>query len=121
MRDLIESSLSEDLGLERLAAAAGIGAHRFSTAFTREFGISPHQYVIERRLTRARTLLRQVDKPIAAIAYETGFASQSHLTTAFKKAVGTTPGAYRNGRGFKPLTPDGDGRSTPLTDQGERR
>jgi len=94
-RDLIESALGEDLALERLAAEAGITAHAFAAAFTRAFGVPPYRYVIQRRVERAKDLLRHTDLPIARIAYDTGFASQSHLATTFKRSVGLTPGAYR--------------------------
>ncbi len=95
VRDLIESALGEDLALERLAAEAGIAVHAFSVAFTKAFGTPPYRYVIERRVERAKTMLRHTDLPVARIAYETGFASQSHLATTFKRRVGQTPGAYR--------------------------
>lgn len=95
VRDLIESALGEDLALERLAAEAGVAVHAFSGAFTKAFGTPPYRYVIQRRVERAKTMLRHTDLPIARIAYETGFASQSHLATTFKRSVGQTPGAYR--------------------------
>lgn len=95
VRDLIESALGEDLALERLATEAGVAAHAFAAAFTRAFGVPPYRYVIQRRIERAKTLLRHTDMPIAGIAYETGFASQSHLAATFKRSVGVTPGAYR--------------------------
>jgi AraC family transcriptional regulator len=95
VRDLIECALGEDLALERLAAEAGVAAHAFSAAFTKAVGIPPYRYVIVRRVERAKKLLRHTDLPISRIAYETGFASQSHLASTFKRAVGQTPGAYR--------------------------
>ena len=95
VRDLIESALGEDLALERLAAEAGVAVHAFSAAFTKAFGTPPYRYVIERRVERVKTMLRHTDVPIARIAYETGFASQSHLATTFKRSVGQTPGEYR--------------------------
>ena len=99
VRDLIESALGEDLALERLAAEAGIAAHAFAAAFTRAFGIPPYRYVIQRRVERAKTLLRHTDLPVARIAYDTGFASQSHLATTFKRAVGLTRGSTKAERG----------------------
>jgi AraC family transcriptional regulator len=95
VRDLIETALAEDLALERLAKEAGIAAHAFSAAFTKTVGMPPYRYVILRRIERAKKLLRHTDLPISRIAYETGFASQSHLATTFKRVVGETPGAYR--------------------------
>ena len=95
VRDLIESALGEDLALERLAREAGIAPHAFSAAFVKAFGVPPYRYVILRRVERAKTLLRNTDLPIARIAYETGFASQSHLASTFRRSVGQSPGAYR--------------------------
>jgi len=95
VRDLIESALGEDLALERLAGEAGVATHAFASAFTKAVGIPPYRYVILRRVERAKNLLRHTDLPISRIAYETGFASQSHLATTFKRSVGQTPGAYR--------------------------
>jgi len=95
VRDLIEVELGQDLALERLAAEAGIAAHAFAAAFTKEYGIPPHRYVTSRRIERAKTLLRQTDLPVARIAMDTGFASQSHLASTFRRNVGETPGSYR--------------------------
>jgi AraC family transcriptional regulator len=95
VRDFIESALGEDLALERLAGEAGIAAHAFSAAFVKAFGIPPYRYVILRRIERAKRLLRHTDLPISRIAFETGFASQSHLTSTFRRSVGDSPGAYR--------------------------
>ena len=95
VRDLIESALGEDLALERLAAEAGVAPHAFSAAFTKVVGMPPYRYVIQRRVERVKTLLRHTDLPISRIAYDTGFASQSHLASTFKRTVGQTPGAYR--------------------------
>ena len=97
VRDLIDADLDGDLGLSRLAAEASIGEHAFSVAFARAFGVTPHRYVMERRIERAKQLLRSTDLPVVEIASQTGFASQSHLATVFKRAVGVTPGGYREG------------------------
>jgi AraC family transcriptional regulator len=91
----IERSLHEPLSLATIASAVGIRAHVLAPAFKARFGVPLHQYVIAQRVERARTLLRDSDRPIAAVAIECGFSSQSHLTTAFRRAVGTTPAAYR--------------------------
>ncbi len=95
VRDFIESALDEDLALERLASEAGIAAHAFSAAFAKAFGMPPYRYVILRRIERAKRLLRHTDLPISRIACETGFASQSHLASTFRRSVGESPGAYR--------------------------
>lgn len=96
-RDLIEATLHEPLTLSTIAHAVGVRPHVLATAFRQRFGVPLHQYVIARRVERAKTLLREADLPIAAIAVEAGFASQSHLTTVFRRSVGVTPAAYRRG------------------------
>jgi AraC family transcriptional regulator len=103
VRDLIEFDLGEDLGLERLAAEAGIAAHAFAAAFTKTYGVPPHRYVTSRRIERAKTLLRHTDLPIARIALDTGFASQSHLAATFRRNVGETPGSYRRSKSSRPM------------------
>jgi len=97
VRALIEAALDEDLSLDRLARAAGIGAHALSAAFVRAVGTTPHRYVLERRVERAKLLLLAGDVPMAEVALQTGFASQSHLASAFKRLVGVTPGEFRRG------------------------
>jgi AraC family transcriptional regulator len=94
---MIESALGEDLRLERLAREAGVSAHAFSQAFARAFGTTPHAYIRDRRIERAKSLLLAHDLPLAEVALHCGFASQSHLTTTFKRLVGRTPGAFRRG------------------------
>jgi len=78
-----------------LAAEAGLGPAHFAQQFRRVAGLSPHQYVLRRRVKRAAALLRLSRRSIAEIAIEVGFSSQSHLTTAFHRVYGTTPGSYR--------------------------
>ena len=93
--DFIEAHLGEDLSLMALAAAAGLGPAHFAQQFRRVAGLSPHQYVLRRRVKRAAALLRLSRRSVAEVALEVGFSSQSHLTAAFRRVYGTTPGAYR--------------------------
>ncbi|MGB6016783.1 MAG: helix-turn-helix transcriptional regulator, partial [Nodosilinea sp.] len=76
---------------------AGMSAHYFSQLFKQSTGFAPHQYVIRCRVERAKTLLAQPHTPIADIAYQVGFAHQSHLNRHFKRLVGVTPGQWRRG------------------------
>jgi AraC family transcriptional regulator len=68
----------------------------FSRAFKQSMGISPVAYMTEQRIARAKKLLSETDLPIADIALRTGFASQSHFTSTFRKLVWTTPKAFRS-------------------------
>jgi AraC family transcriptional regulator len=97
VKDFIESALGEDLSLARLAEEAGVGTHAFAKAFQRATGVAPHRYVLERRLEKAKALLRARDLPLAEVALHCGFASQSHLTSTFRRFVGETPKQFRDG------------------------
>ena len=63
--------------------------------FRESFGLPPHQYVLARRLAKARELLAGGDLPLGEVALMCGFASASHFSNRFRQAVGATPGAYR--------------------------
>jgi len=97
LREFVMDNLAERITLSALAHAAGLSMRELFSAFRREFNTTPAQYVIEQRLERARWLLMSTRRDITAIALATGFASHSHMTTAFKKHLGLTPRALRSG------------------------
>lgn len=80
--------------LDALAAQADVSAFHLVRAFTRTIGMSPHQYVIQLRIARARELLA-AGTPPSIVAAMTAFADQSHLTVQFKRHVGITPACYQ--------------------------
>ena len=82
-------------GVAQLADRAGVCLAHFRRLFQQATGLAPHRYVLEVRLARARQLLAQTRLPIARIAAECGFTSQSHLTACFRRAHGTTPASWR--------------------------
>ncbi|WP_419899143.1 AraC family transcriptional regulator [Roseomonas sp. USHLN139] len=90
----VEAHLDTALRLDALAALAGLSAFHFQRMFRLSQGVSPQGWILQRRLARARLLLRGA-LPVARIAPACGFSSQSHLTRAFRAATGTTPAAYR--------------------------
>lgn len=94
VRDLIDATPAADLSLETLAEAAGIGPHHLVRSFARAFGMTPHAWLIQRRLVRARRLI-EGGVPLADVAVRTGFCDQSHLADRFRRAYGMTPGVYR--------------------------
>lgn len=96
--DYIDAELDQDLSLAALAEVADYSPAFFARAFKRHTGESLHQYVLRRRIARAKQLLLASDAAISRIAAETGFSSQSHLTSAFRRFMGQTPGALRRGR-----------------------
>ena len=91
----VEDNLSSDLSLGELAAVAGISPSHCKAIFRESMGVSMHQYVVQRRVERARTLLSQTDLPVSEIALRVGFAHQSHLASHMKRLFGYTPKALR--------------------------
>ncbi|TBY82259.1 AraC family transcriptional regulator [Rhizobium leguminosarum] len=93
--DYIEDGIDHDLRLSSLSAVAGMSTYHFARRFQETVGMSPHSYVLVRRIERARALLRRRDEPLVDVALACGFSSQSHLTTVFRRCLGVTPGEYR--------------------------
>jgi len=95
LEEWINAHLEEDISLGQLAQIAGFSPAHFVRLFRNTLGWAPYHHVLKIRLARARHLLLTSDRPIVSIAAETGFASQSHLTTAFMRAYQTPPGQLR--------------------------
>jgi AraC family transcriptional regulator len=95
LTEYIDSRLHEQLNLEALAAVAGVGVWTFARHFRESFGRTPHAYVIERRIDRARNLLAQSRLPIKEVASVCGFADQAHMTRVFQTHLHTTPAVLR--------------------------
>lgn len=93
-RDLIEADLASAFELGALAATAGVTRFQVIRDFKRMAGMTPGQYLRNCRIRAASALLR-TGKPLVEIAFETGFADQSHLTRLFKSMRGLSPGAFR--------------------------
>ena len=93
VREAIEAHYSENVSLARLASIADLSPFHLVRVFRDEIGLPPHAYQTQVRINRARTLLRK-GWPIAATAFEVGFADQSHFTRHFKRITGATPGQY---------------------------
>jgi AraC family transcriptional regulator len=95
VRDYVEAHLDEDLSLTTLADIACLSPYHFSRSFKQATGVGLHHYVMQRRIDRAKTLMRRTNQPLALIAQEAGFADQSHLNSAFRREIGVTPGQFR--------------------------
>lgn len=93
--DYIEENLGTDLGLENLAAVAEFSEFHFSRMFKLRTGVTPHAYVTERRIARAKELLASSRMSIKEISVHLGFGDQAHMTTVFKRITGTTPKKFR--------------------------
>src|SRR3954468_3224089 len=90
-KDLADAWYFEPLGVDDLAAAAGLSRAHFSREFRRAFGESPHAYLLTRRLERAAALLRATDHSVAGICVSVGLQSVGSFTTSFKRMYGCTP------------------------------
>lgn len=93
-RQLFEERYDEDLSLAEIARLSGLPRHHLIRSFRRETGLTPHAYLVDIRVRRARERLRRGETP-GAVAAATGFCDQAHLTRAFKARLGVTPGVFR--------------------------
>ncbi|HWZ59051.1 MAG TPA: helix-turn-helix domain-containing protein [Gemmatimonadaceae bacterium] len=93
--DYMAAHLARDLTVTELAAVAGLAPNSFARAFRQTLGTTPHQHLLALRVSAAERLLAESDLALSAIAYATGFSSQSHMTTTFARLRGRTPGAHR--------------------------
>lgn len=92
----VNDNLDSKLKWDDIATAVGLDQFTFGRSFKLTTGITPHQYIIRCRLRRAMRLLARDELTLADIALEVGCSCQSHLTTLFRKHLGTTPGAFRD-------------------------
>lgn len=95
VRAYIEENLDSPLALENLADIAGVSPNYFVSLFRQSVGMTPHRFVLQRRIARARELLSNLSLSLVTIAFRCGFADQSQFTTTFRKFEGLTPGMYR--------------------------
>jgi AraC-like DNA-binding protein len=94
-KDLADARFFEQLDVDDMAAAAGLSRAHFSREFRREFGESPHAYLLTRRLERAASLLRFTDRSVADICFSVGLQSIGSFTSSFTRTYGVSPTAYR--------------------------
>ncbi len=95
MLDFIDASLSEHLTLDNLAQRVGVSRAHFARRFRDLTGMSPHRYLMNRRVEKAKKLLKETRISLANIALEVGFSNQAHFSAAFHTMTGLTPSHYR--------------------------
>jgi transcriptional regulator GlxA family with amidase domain len=95
VREYVQVHLNESIDLSMLAAVAGLSMHHFAREFKQSAGVTPHHYLIQKRIERAQQILAQTDLSLAEIAYTVGFSDQGHLARHFRALLGTTPREFR--------------------------
>lgn len=96
---LIDEHLASEqegrVALRSVAREVGMSYFHFSRAFKQSIGVTPTNYIAERRIERAKKLMRETNSPISEIALRLGFSSQSHFTSCFRRVAGVTPRTFR--------------------------
>jgi transcriptional regulator GlxA family with amidase domain len=95
VHEFIEAHLEKSIALRELAGIARLSSSHFARAFRQSAGVSPHDYLMQRRVARAQDLLGSTDLALSEIAIACGFADQSHFSRRFKERLGITPSRYR--------------------------
>ena len=91
----VEANLAEPLRLAELASIAGLSRMHFAAQFRAATGYRPHEYLLWRRIERAKAMLRRPEPPVVQVALDVGFQAQAHFTTVFKRLTGDTPASWR--------------------------
>ena len=93
--ELVHTAMDTELSLQDLAGAAGLSIAHFSEMFRRSTGQSPHQFVLHRRVERAKELLRAAEMRVLDVAVACRFKSQQHFARIFRQLCGASPTEYR--------------------------
>lgn len=93
--EYLSDNCHREVTLDELVDASGLSASHLIRSFKSEYGLTPHRYLLDRRLRIGRDLLRR-GQAIAEVAVGIGFADQAHFQREFKRAYAMTPGHYRN-------------------------
>jgi AraC-like DNA-binding protein len=92
----VKDNLHRELRLAELSSLVHMSPYHFARVFKRSTGVSPHRFLVRRRIEEASALLAAQTLPIAEIARSVGFRTASHFTTTFRRVTGITPSVYRS-------------------------
>jgi AraC family transcriptional regulator len=95
---MLRAGLAHRVSLEKVAGACNLSVSQFGRTFKKATGMTPHRWLVQRRLERAKDLLLRSTMSLAEIALDCGFSEQSHFTRTFSHLVGTSPGRWRRQR-----------------------
>jgi len=99
VEDYVRDHLAEEVPVERLAELVDLSPFHFSRVFKESTGISPLQFVVRERITRAQQLICETSRSLIEIALNVGYTSPSHFAQVFRRVVGVTPTQFRNALG----------------------
>jgi AraC family transcriptional regulator len=108
----IEANLASKMDIDDLADAVALSRSHFSRAFKRSVGLPPMEYVVVRRVERAKAIISEAREPLAEVALACGFADQAHLNRRFRDVVGISPGRWR--RSNDPIAKPSPNRSAEV-------
>ena len=94
-KDRMDAASEEEWPVERLASVSGVSEAHFSRSFKDAFGVPPHRYLLTRRIERAKALLRDTDRPVIDIAFQTGWSSLGTFGRVFRDITGQSPTELR--------------------------
>jgi len=94
----IDTHLDENITLAELARNANLSVYYFATLFKKSTGFSPHRYILQRRVVRARELLRNTTLSVLDVSLDLGFQHQNNFARAFRRITGMTPSCFRRGK-----------------------
>ncbi|MGH1543007.1 MAG: helix-turn-helix domain-containing protein [Arenicella sp.] len=95
IEDYIDANIDHSISVQTMAEVVNMSAGHFSRTFKASIGVSPFDYVIQRRLARARSCVHQSNLDLSHIAFAHGFSSHAHMSMVFKKYLGLTPSQLR--------------------------
>lgn len=97
-KELMAANLTGNITLAELAKACELSVRHFTRAFRGSTGMSPHAWLLNLRIEKAKQLLTDSRRTLVDIAFDCGFADQSHFTRVFRRSIGMSPGAWRRSK-----------------------